>query len=98
MAGCEEAKRYEISGGDNTPPGAPIFLDSRPLVGGARVFFLPPDDEDLLYIEASHTSEAGKILRFSASYFAESIDVYGFGRDGYHNIELCAVDRSGNRS
>jgi len=98
LAGCEESKRYKISGGDTTPPGAPIFLDSRPLVGGARVFFLSPKDEDLLYVEASYISEAGKRLRFSASYFTDSLDVYGFARAGEHIIELCAVDRAGNRS
>jgi len=98
LAGCDEAKRYKISGDDTTPPAPPVFVDSKPLVGGARVFFLTPKDEDLLYVEASYISEAGKRLRFSASYFADLLDVYGFARAGEHIIELCAVDRAGNRS
>ena len=98
LSACEETKRFEISGNDNTPPGQPEFLGSEPLVGGARVFFRPPADEDLLYVEASYISEAGKKLRFSASYFTDSLDVYGFGKEGEHTIELCAVDRAGNRS
>ena len=98
VSGCGEAKRFEISGGDSTPPGQPEFVESKPLPGGARILFRPPTDEDLLYIEASYISEAGKKLRFPASYFTDSLDVYGFGKAGEHAIELCAVNRSGNRS
>ena len=99
FASCEETKRFEISGNDKTPPDVPTFLKFERLAGGSRVYFLPPDDEDLLYVEASYVSEAtGKTLRFSASYFAESIDIFGFGKAGNFQIELCAVDRAGNRS
>jgi len=98
MIGCEEAKRYEISGNDNTPPGRPIFIDSEPFPGGARVFFRPPSDEDVLLIEAAYLNALGKTVRFSASYFAGSLDVYGFGSEGEHTIEMYAVDRTGNRS
>ena len=98
LAGCEEAKRYEISGGDSTPPGMPVFIDSEPLPGGARVYFRSPADEDLLSVEASYVNASGKRMRFAASYFARSVDVLGFGSEGDHTIELYAVDRSGNRS
>jgi len=98
VAGCEETKRYEISGGDSTPPGRPIFIDSEPLPGGARIFFRPPADEDVLSIEAAYSNAAGKKVRFVASYFAKSLDVYGFDSEGEHTIEMYAVDRAGNRS
>jgi len=98
MAACEEAKRFEISGGDKTPPGEPVFVGSKPLPGGARVFFIPPDDEDVLAIEASYLNADGKKVRFIESYFTDSLDVLGFGKAGAHLIELCAIDRSGNRS
>ena len=98
LVGCEEAKRYEISGNDTTPPGTPIFIDSKPLYGGARVFFRAPADEDVLSVEVSYSNADGKKVRFAASYFADSLDVYGFGREGEHAIEMYAVDRAGNRS
>ena len=96
--GCEESKRFEISGGDNTPPGAPVFMESQPLPGGARIFFQPPPDHDVLYIEASYHNVAGQLIRFAASFAAGSVDVYGLDRAGDHLIVLCAVDRAGNRS
>ena len=98
VAGCEETERFKISGNDNTPPGAPVFVDSDPLPGGARIFFIPPADHDVLYIEASYRNTAGKTVRYAASFSAGSVDVYGFDKAGDHTIDLCAVDRSGNRS
>ena len=98
FVGCEESKRFEISGNDTTPPGAPVFVESKPLPGGASIFFTPPPDMDVLYIEASYRNVAGKTQRFAASFAADSLNVYGFGSEGDHEIELCAVDRAGNRS
>lgn len=98
LAGCEEASRYEISGSDTTPPGMPVFIDSKPLPGGTRIYFRPPADKDVLSIEASYLNTEGKPVRFAASYFTDSLDVCGFGREGEHQIEFYAVDRSGNRS
>ncbi len=98
LIGCEEGKRYEITGDDNTPPAPPVFIDSKPLHGGSRVYFRAPADEDVLFVEASYANAVGEIVRFTASYFTDSLDVMGFGSEGDHQIELCAVDRAGNRS
>ncbi|MCK9507445.1 MAG: DUF4959 domain-containing protein [Pigmentiphaga sp.] len=98
LMGCEDTKRYAISSDDTTPPGIPIFIDSKPLPGGARVFFRFPKDEDVLYVEASYTNSSDQIVRSIASYFTDSLDIVGFDRSGEHIIKLCAVDRAGNRS
>jgi len=98
LVGCEEAERFKISGKDNTPPGKPTFVESKPLPGGARIFFVPPTDQDVLYIEASYKNVAGITIRFAASFAAGSVDVYGFNKEGEHTVDLCAVDRAGNRS
>ena len=98
MVSCEESKRFEITGNDSTPPGIPVFTGSKPLPGGARIFFIPPPDDDVLGVEASYLNTAGKTVRFAASFTADSLDVLGFGSEGEHTIELCALDRSGNRS
>lgn len=98
LAGCAEGKRYEISMDDNTPPGTPVLIDSKPLPGGARIFYRIPTDEDVLAVEASYLNHAGEPVRFISSYFKDSLDVLGFGKEGEHEIGLCAVDRAGNRS
>ncbi|MDR1455353.1 MAG: DUF4959 domain-containing protein [Tannerella sp.] len=98
LSGCEETKRFEISGADSTPPSAPVFITSKPLPGGARIFYQRPADEDLLSVEASYTNSSGKAVHFAASYFTDSLDVFGLGSSGQHTIEIYAVDRSGNQS
>lgn len=98
LMACEEGKRYEISSGDNTIPGKPIFVDSKPINGGSRVYFLSPDDEDFLYVEASYLNHEGETVSCIASYFSDSLDVLGFKDPGEHIIDMCSVDRSGNKS
>ena len=98
LIGCEETKRYEITSDDTTPPGTPVFIDSKPLAGGARVYFRIPVDEDVLMIEASYKNTLGETVRSTVSYFTDSLDVLGFGSEGEHDIDLCAIDRAGNRS
>jgi hypothetical protein len=98
LCSCEESRRYELSSDDSVPPGEPVFLNAEPLNGGARIFFRPPADEDLLSIEAGYTNVVGKEVRAAASYFAQSLDIIGFGSAGDHQVSFYAVDRSGNRS
>jgi hypothetical protein len=95
---CDESKRFEISGDDTTPPSAPVFISSKPLPGGARIFYRRPADKDLLAVEASYINTSGVKVWFSASYFTDSLDVLGFDSEGEHSISLYAVDRTGNRS
>ena len=98
LAGCSEEERFTISSDDSVPPKNPIFVDSEPLLGGARVHYLAPDDEDLLYIEASYQNGSGKTLYATSSYFATSVEIYGFLDAGDHTVTLKSVDRSGNKS
>lgn len=69
-----------------------------PLYGGARFYYTPPADEDLLAIEAVYTNANKQSFTFSASYFADSLEVYGFADTGEYTVQLYAVDRAGNRS
>ena len=98
VSGCKETERFKIGESDGPPPGKPTFVSSEPLPGGARVFFLPPADYDVLYIEASYLNSANKTVRYAASFSAGYVDILGFHREGNHTIELCAVNRAGGRS
>jgi len=97
FAACTE-QRFEIGLDDKTPPGKPVLLDVKPLYGGARLFYTRPSDEDLLTIDAEFVAANGKLFKFSASYFKDSLDVYGLGDTIDHSINFFATDRAGNRS
>lgn len=95
---CKEEQRFGLSSDDNVPPGAPTVLEVIPLYGGARIFYDPPTDEDVLQMVAEFDAANGEIFKFSASYFKDSIDVLGLGEDREYTIRLYALDRAGNKS
>ncbi|MDR1719032.1 MAG: DUF4959 domain-containing protein [Dysgonamonadaceae bacterium] len=97
--GCRESERFEINYADTTPPGKPIISEEyKPLYGGARIYFTPPEDEDVLTVDARYTNQKGETIWFSASYYTDSIDVEGFADTNPKNVTLYAVDRAGNKS
>jgi hypothetical protein len=95
---CKEQGRFEIGYDDTEPPSSPVYLNYKPLYGGARLFFEIPSDKDVLSIDASYLNSQGNTVRFSVSYFNDSIDIYGFNDTLEHVVNLYAVDRAGNKS
>ncbi len=95
---CKEKDRYNINIDDSTPPGPVVLKYYKSLYGGARFFYGLPEDEDLLAVEAEYTNSKGKTFKFNASYFVDSLDVYGLPDTDMHAVRLYAVDRAGNRS
>lgn len=83
---------------DTLPPSPPTGITYKPLYGGARFFYELPNDEDLLSIEASYTNKYGESFAFSASYFVDSLDIYGFEDTISYKVNVYAVDRAGNKS
>jgi hypothetical protein len=97
--GCSESERFEINYTDTTPPGKPVISkDYKSLYGGARIYFTPPEDEDVLTVNADYTNQKGETFWFSSSYFADSVDVEGFADTLPKKINVYAVDRAGNKS
>ncbi len=96
--GCGEEGRHMAGTGDSQAPEKPVITRWEPLYGGARFFYELPVDEDLLSIDAVYTNTNGEPFSFSASYYVDSLDVYGFGDTDEHSVEVYAVDRAGNRS
>ncbi|MDR2424079.1 MAG: DUF4959 domain-containing protein [Prevotellaceae bacterium] len=98
VASCKEGTRYETTSGDKTPPGKITNVTYKPLYGGVRFFYTIPRDEDLLSVDAEYTNAKNQTFSFSASYYADSLDVYGFGDTIAYSVKLNAIDRAGNRS
>ncbi|MDR3245087.1 MAG: DUF4959 domain-containing protein [Prevotellaceae bacterium] len=95
---CKEEERFGINSDDSVPPGQPTLVGTKRLNGGARIFYKIPSDKDLLSINAEYVSATGKTGKFSASYFKDSLDVYGMTDTVPQTIQLYAVDRAGNKS
>ena len=95
---CKEEQKFRLSFDDNTAPGKPIVREVVPLYGGARIFYTPPSDEDVLQVVAEFDAAGGEIFKFSSSYFKDSVDVYGLGEDREYTIRVYALDRAGNKS
>jgi hypothetical protein len=95
---CTEESRFTFNSNDKTPPSPPEFLEYKPLSGGVRLFYRIPADENLLTVDAEYTSEKGKQVHFLASYFVDSLDVWGFADTESHTIRLYSTNRAGIRS
>jgi hypothetical protein len=95
---CKETDRFSINSDDAVPPGKPVLIDKKPLYGGVRLFYEAPADRDLLSIDAEYIATNGKTIKFSTSYYSDSLDVYGLGDTLEHTINMYAVDRAGNKS
>ncbi len=95
---CDENKRFEIGYDDTIPPSPPVYVDYKPLYGGATLFFEVPEDKDLLSIDATYLNQEGKETLFSVSYYTDSINVLGFSEATPQKVQLFATDRAGNRS
>ncbi|MDR1865786.1 MAG: DUF4959 domain-containing protein [Bacteroidales bacterium] len=95
---CREQGRFELDSDDTVPPGKPEIVDWEPFYGGVIIYFLPPDDEDLLSINAEYTNVNGRTFRFSASYYTNAITVSCMGSVETHTVMVYAEDKAGNRS
>ena len=95
---CQEEGRFEINDNDKTVPGVPVVTGVKPLSGGARIYYNVPNDEQLLQIVAEIEASNGKIFKFSASYFKDSLDVWGLGENREYTFNIWAETRAGVRS
>ncbi len=98
FAACQKEERYAAVKDDGVAPGKVTLKNYQPLFGGARFFYTVPKDEDLLGVEAVYTNKNNQSFTFMASYFVDSLDVYGFANMDEYTVQLFAVDRAGNKS
>ena len=98
VVACKKTETFKTQGEDSVPPGEVTLKSYKPLYGGARLFYNIPADEDLVGVEAEYSNKKDQVFKFMASYFQDSLDVYGFASSDPQKIKVYAVDRSGNRS
>jgi hypothetical protein len=95
---CKEEDRFRINSSDKSIPGTPVIDSVKVLNGGARIYFTPPIDATVLQIVAEFTAASGKVFKTTASYFKDSLDVYGMGDMQEHIFHVYAENRAGNQS
>ena len=98
MYSCKEGDRFGLSIDETNTPEAPEVTGTLSMNGGVRFYYNVPRDKDIIAIKAEYINEAGQTLRFSASYFVDSLDVIGFANIEYYDVKLYAVNRAGQRS
>ena len=92
---CKEDDRFGINSNDKSVPGVPEVDSVKALNGGARVYYKPPKDEKVLQVVSEFTAANGKVFKTTASYFKDSLDVYGMGNTGLNTFYLYSESRSG---
>ena len=94
MVSCKEDTSYrEPTGDDTEAPGLIQVLEVENLPGKAKITYVLPADENLLYVKAVYTLTSGKEMEIKSSYYADSIVVEGFADTLQHEIKLYSVSR-----
>lgn len=95
--GCEEEYigQYPV---DSTAPAPVSKITVENLKGRAIISYALPEEDDLLFVKAVHTSPAGKRVETPSSAYASSVELKGFGRSQKVQVQLISVDKSYNES
>jgi hypothetical protein len=95
---CEEENPGGQPPQDGVAPGSISAPEVENIPGGAIIRYVPPSDEDLLYIKASFTLKDGMTSEVRSSLYSDSVLVQGFGDMLQREVKIVAVDRSKNES
>ena len=97
LGACQEYENQPY-GSDGVPPGIASVTDVVNHPGGAAIYFTPPTDLDILYVQAIFTDDRGNLREVKASASVDSLLIEGFGKVGDYNVDVYAVDRGENKS
>jgi hypothetical protein len=95
LMACEEETRHLQTFGDVAPPDPPVIDSITRFHGGVRLYYTPPESENVLQIMAEYTNDRGDTYKFSSSYFTKSLEVKGMGDTVTHIVRVYAVNRAG---
>jgi hypothetical protein len=93
LGGCKEDKIVPFERNDN-PPGQVSRVTVENLAGKAKISYVLPTDQDLLYIKAVYEIRPGVVREIKSSYYANTMELDGFADTEEHEVKLYAVNRS----
>lgn len=98
IIGCGEEEFVGQPGTDGSAPGAITNLSYKATPGGAVISYTPPSDVDFSHVEAIYSVSENLERKSTSTKFTQNILVDGFGNTEPQQVDLFAVDKSGNRS
>lgn len=98
LSSCDKVELRDNLEQDGVAPGPVTDVTFEGLPGSAKISYSLPDDVDILYVVGEYEIRPGVGYNVKSSYYSNSLTVVGFGTTDEYNVDLYAVDRSGNRS
>jgi hypothetical protein len=98
LSSCDKVELRNSLEDDTVAPGPVTDVTYDALPGAATIRYSLPADNDVLYVIGEYEIKPGVNYNVKSSYYNNSLTVVGFGTTNEYNVNLYAVDRSGNRS
>ncbi|MFV0565764.1 MAG: DUF4959 domain-containing protein [Flavobacteriaceae bacterium] len=98
IVSCGEEEFVGQPGTDGVAPGVVSNVSVENINGGAILQYTLPSDKDIMYVEATYAVNSGLTRIAKSSKFIQNLLVDGFADVTEANVELRAVDYSGNKS
>lgn len=92
---CKETERTPLS--DSNTPQPVIAAVVENLAGSARISYVLPDDNNILYVTAEYEVD-GEKKSVKSSFYGNELMLQGFGKSQEYNVSLYAVNRNEKQS
>ncbi len=93
LAGCKEDLIIPLEKNSNPPDQVSnITVENQP--GKAKVTYVLPRNQDLLYIKAVYEIRPGVVREVKSSYYGNTMELDGFADTNEHEVKLYSVNRS----
>jgi len=98
LTGCKEEGRIDHIDSKSTAPAKVTDVEVYNTSGGAVLRYKVPADDNLLYVKAEYEIRPGIVRQTSASYYADSLILEGFGDTRTYNVNVYSVGKNAKAS
>jgi hypothetical protein len=97
LSNCDDMETRKPFGKNDGEAPDIVKIDSyEKIPGGAKIKFIAPMDEDLMYIKVKYTLDNGETREARASLYSDILTVEGYGNTETKTVHISAVDRFEN--
>lgn len=101
ISSCDEDQAGPLVKDNGVAPGVVVLNSNavRNFAGGSEITYNLPDDKDVLYVLGEYKrNDNAEVVNVKSSVFNNSLIVEGFAEEAEYEVNLYAVDQSGNKS